>query len=288
MEIFEGTRLLFPRSLNQSNRITINSGVIRKIIENDHEVRAIYEPRNDWRTIKNTELSSLLFIDNTKCNYKSEIGIFSLPESIKSLGTEMKLFECKSLADIQEVINRNESYFKRFQVEIVSFIKRFVLVKSLENETSIQGFYFAQPGQATVAVDRSKQTIGLHIDFSVESHTLSIKNTVNRLTVNVGSESRYFLFVNLTIDKLIDRIKVYEDRDFRAGYESLDLPGIVDKFFQLYPDYPIIRLRQDPYEGYIAPTDSIIHDGSTVDMKTHDITLNFLGHFATSVDSESV
>ena len=163
MEIFEGTRLLFPRSLNQSNRITINSGVIRKIIENDHEVRAIYEPRNDWRTIKNTELSSLLFIDNTKCNYKSEIGIFSLPESIKSLGTEMKLFECKSLADIQEVINRNESYFKRFQVEIVSFIKRFVLVKSLENETSIQGFYFAQPGQATVAVDRSKQTIGLQI-----------------------------------------------------------------------------------------------------------------------------
>ena len=81
---------------------------------------------------------------------------------------------------------------------------------------------------------------------------------------------------------------MYEDRDFRAGYESLDLPGIVDKFFQLYPDYPIIRLRQDPYEGYIAPTDSIIHDGSTVDMKTHDITLNFLGHFATSVDSESV
>ena len=45
------------------------------------------------------------------------------------------------------------------------------------------------------------------------------------------------------------------------------------------PNYPVARLRIDPGEAYILPTDNLIHDASTEGTRCPDITLTFLGFF---------
>jgi hypothetical protein len=48
---------------------------------------------------------------------------------------------------------------------------------------------------------------------------------------------------------------------------------------QLYPTYPVVRLRIGPGEGYIAPTENVIHDGSTIGMTKWDLYLTMLDYF---------
>lgn len=50
-------------------------------------------------------------------------------------------------------------------------------------------------------------------------------------------------------------------------------------FFEYFPNYPVIRIKQNPYEFYIAPTDNCIHDGSTLNTNSLDIVMTYLGHF---------
>jgi len=66
-----------------------------------------------------------------------------------------------------------------------------------------------------------------------------------------------------------------------AGFaiEEINLDNIAYLFFKHFPEYPVVKLLQYPYEYYIAPTDNILHDGSTLGMKTQDVTLIYLGHF---------
>ena len=49
-------------------------------------------------------------------------------------------------------------------------------------------------------------------------------------------------------------------------------------FMQRYPDYPVIKVRVAPGEAYIAPTENMIHDASTVAKRVPDLHLTFLGH----------
>jgi hypothetical protein len=67
-------------------------------------------------------------------------------------------------------------------------------------------------------------------------------------------------------------------------------------FMTLFPSYPVVRVRIHPGEAYVAPTENILHDGSSIDMNAMDITFSIRGRFSlsprcgaqSSVDSEAV
>jgi hypothetical protein len=115
--------------------------------------------------------------------------------------------------------------------------------------------------------------IGLHIDhstiFSVETSHLSR----NRMCINIGNEERYLYVINLTLIQI--KMMLGEVMDVNL----LNVGNITDYFFQYFPNYPVLRIKQKPYEFYIAPTDNCIHDGSTFKNKYLDITITFLGNF---------
>jgi hypothetical protein len=69
---------------------------------------------------------------------------------------------------------------------------------------------------------------------------------------------------------LRDPEDIYED--FRGLY-------IGQRFMRSWPGYPVIRLRIDPGEAYILPTDNLVHDASTEGNVYPDITLTYLGRF---------
>jgi hypothetical protein len=86
--------------------------------------------------------------------------------------------------------------------------------------------------------------------------------------VNLGSEARCFIFcpVSLLSFTLADHINQRADAS-EVGREML----------ARYQDLPVLSLEVCPGEAYVAPTEMIIHDGSTAGTKTNDLTFTILG-----------
>jgi hypothetical protein len=50
-------------------------------------------------------------------------------------------------------------------------------------------------------------------------------------------------------------------------------------FMSTFPDYPIVRLRLRPGEAYIAPTENVLHDGSSTGVRAINQYLSMRGRF---------
>jgi hypothetical protein len=98
----------------------------------------------------------------------------------------------------------------------------------------------------------------------------------NRISLNLGKDSRYFLFVNL---HMIEVYKMIGERLSPEEFANVDISNVSAYFFKYYPDYPVIRVEQKPYQYYIAATDNCFHDGSTLGNKHLDITMIYFGSF---------
>lgn len=116
--------------------------------------------------------------------------------------------------------------------------------------------------------------LGLHLD-SWDRLPLEWRGTArNRIAVNLGASDRHFVFINLTLQQIAARLK-----ERRA--ESSDVWGgtTCAKFLASHFSYPVVRLRVLPGEAYIAPTENLIHDGSTADSAYPDVGYHVLGRF---------
>lgn len=105
---------------------------------------------------------------------------------------------------------------------------------------------------------RDRQLIGLHLD-NWDKLDYATKHTGRRrLCVNLGPGTRYILLGDMdaqTICRAVrtDFVTCYPHTDDLRSYVALGLP------------LQCLRIRLDPGEGYIAPTEFLPHDGSTED-----------------------
>jgi uncharacterized protein len=147
------------------------------------------------------------------------------------------------------------------------------------------GIAVKRPGLPTVTIDGdTNRLIGLHLDdwyaFPLERRHTS----PNRICVNLGHEDRFLLFINRPIAQMHQDIT-------GAGRKICMSAGgtpIARTFMRLFPGYPVLRVRIGPGEAYIAPTENIAHDASSVGMSTMDVTLQIRGHFALSPRRTSI
>lgn len=127
----------------------------------------------------------------------------------------------------------------------------------------------------TLTIDQSLQKfIGLHIDdwendISIENKLQSNKR--NRICINLGVKHRYFYFVSLTLKQIVNKIS-----NVTTCVNKIN--QIPTQFFELNPNYPVIRIKLLPGEYYVAPTENIIHDGANFN-RSLDITMTILGNF---------
>ncbi|WP_049650507.1 hypothetical protein [Kitasatospora sp. MY 5-36] len=102
--------------------------------------------------------------------------------------------------------------------------------------------------------------IGLHVDnWDKLSHAR--KHTGRRrLCINLGPGTRYILLGDVDIQNVCRTVR----EDHAACYPHTDdLRSYVARGFPLH----CLRIRLDPGEGYIAPTEFLPHDGSTEDQQ---------------------
>jgi hypothetical protein len=113
--------------------------------------------------------------------------------------------------------------------------------------------------------------IGLHIDYWDKATYAMRRQSRRRLCLNLGPGSRYLFVGYLDI----------QDIGFAFGADSGDVPevDIVRRYFKA--GYPLrcFRLRLDPGDGYLAPTELYPHEGSTMGCADASSVAMWLGHW---------
>jgi hypothetical protein len=79
------------------------------------------------------------------------------------------------------------------------------------------------------------------------------------------------MFANLNIQQMTVRFPELAQID--------DANDVVSEFMRLDPEYPIVKVRVNPGEVYVAPTEIILHDGSCVGKEFIDAQVTLLGPF---------
>jgi len=131
-----------------------------------------------------------------------------------------------------------------------------------------------QPGRLTMtkAVDQDAR-IGLHIDRWDRLSVDELEQSSNRVSINLGPVDRHFIFLNQTASGMAAML---ERANLRV---ARDVCAIGAAFMSAFPDYPIVRLRLRPGEAYIAPTENVLHDGSSASVRETNHYLSIRGRF---------
>lgn len=139
------------------------------------------------------------------------------------------------------------------------------------------GIGWHPPGCPTVTSDGADRLkFGLHLDgwsqLPIERHATEAPN---RITVNLGTEPRHFLFVNQTVMTMGRALRA-AGVAVPAGINPTDLAAA---FLRHFPATPVIRLAVQPLEAYLAPTEEVAHDAATEGRGGIDLNLMVIGHF---------
>jgi hypothetical protein len=132
------------------------------------------------------------------------------------------------------------------------------------------------PGLMTVTRDPTSGVFyGLHVDSWDSPPGQDRARAANRITINVGKVDRTFLFVNLTVDEMAREAQLPP-----TDLGSTSATNIGRRFLAAFPDYPVVGVRLRPGEAYIAPTDNIMHDGSSQDARSTSWHVTVRGHIS--------
>jgi hypothetical protein len=101
---------------------------------------------------------------------------------------------------------------------------------------------------------------GLHIDNWDQLDLDSRHRATNRICINIGQDDRYFLFLPISLMEIASVLSKEMGPEWEAP-ARFTLIG--RQFMELFPELPIIRRRLAPGEAYVAPSENLVHDGSS-------------------------
>jgi hypothetical protein len=139
------------------------------------------------------------------------------------------------------------------------------------------------PGLVTTTVDtRNNKFIGMHVDNWDAAPLAQRDRAINRVSMNIGRQPRFFLFLPLSIMEIASVMHGAS----RSGAEpSADHTALGRRFMERFPDFPIVRYRLMPSDAYIAPTENLVHDGSSAGQDETDEHFTILGHIRLKIAS---
>jgi len=128
-------------------------------------------------------------------------------------------------------------------------------------------------GLETVSKDAaSGHLVGLHVDAWKDVHPGATGSLPRRMCLNLGTQPRYFLY----IDRPVCQMHALLGRSIQRSSSS---PEVGRAFMETFPSYPVMKVRIDPGEAYLATTDQMVHDGCSVGQISPVLHTAFRGHF---------
>lgn len=238
----------------------------------------VYFPKDNWRSPTELELFTLLHTAPLESEDLTDVLLaFTIPDELR-----MDFWEL----DIENILTESKSHqklrgaYQAFLTDVVSCLTNnigFSISGNISGTTIINN-----PGLRSTKNDpESDLPAGLNIDdvlFQFDKQEYSSQSTV---FINLGDESNYILFINLTIvrmrDMLISRFA------HKISGVNLCSSQIAKMFMECFPDYPVVRLTVRPGEGYLIPTEHVIHDFSTLGKTEIDVSLLIRASFSVNV-----
>jgi hypothetical protein len=267
-------------------RFWLNSGT-QIALENPNYLPEAYIPKSDWKEA-NLEEKKIITTKPTQetIDKSKHIGVVKIPEKIMAMFRELKVTSISSPEDCV-AISKQPGYG-----EVMTQLAEYILPLSVDDESLIcRGIYLNPPGLITVTCDRRRRHalhdrarratlgdrnsgcyIGLHFDSWDQLPLEERDSASNRICLNLGKEDRYLLFINLTVADILQLIESLGEAKITSAN------ALKNRFLKLYPDYPVIKVRVSPGEAYIAPTENMIHDGSSLGQNSCDLHLTVRGH----------
>ncbi len=198
-------------------------------------------PSPDWRRVADADLVVRDALNNTLAT-SSFVALVTVSDHFCDLSRATEHLTGDSLA------GHNAHLLTLLDDEIAPDFLR-------SGDAVVTGVSYNPPGLTTVTYDRrDNNRIGLHLD-SWESNSIRERsNARNRISVNIGSGPRHLLFMSSGVDIVYRRVGLHEPNN--------------DLFKQLFAATRFLRhsvysLEVRPNEAYIAPTECLVHDGST-------------------------
>lgn len=238
-----------------------------------------YVIKRDWRALNAGEIDCLQANGNR--NDHNTVYLGDIPEQLKEHFQSLSLTGAKNRAEVMERLAASPEKTKVLSEHINAFLKP--LSNNQPFKFHCVGINF--PNIELVACNTTKlpagykpqdiRYMGLHNDGTRDMTIYTANKAGNRISINIGEESRAFLFVNLSMVQAINMLKKKID----IVKHNVNIANISRFFFEHFPDYPVIKICQQPYQYYIAPTDNCFHDGSTLGSTTLDVTMVYFGNF---------
>ncbi len=282
MFIRKGIKLII-QSHNLNQRIFINDGVKKgSTISNNGALtydKDAYVPVHSWRTLSDMEREIVLADDSVQ-HYSSSILIDKLPDYLCDLLKQVNVGDCQDFTSVLNAFKSKPELVSDIQSELVKLLHQYSRDHS---ELLFHRIVFNPPGIETLTYfieDKKLNFVGFHVDRSMECSFSNVEDSLNRICINIGSEDRIVYYINLSLNSMYLMLKELGKYDM----VQITTDNIGTYFFRQFPDYPVIKIIQAPYEFYIMPTDNVLHDGSSLDRIKHDICLVYLGFLNTSIN----
>ncbi|MFN6531275.1 hypothetical protein [Nostoc sp. ChiSLP03a] len=256
----------------------------------EEKFNLLSKSQNSWRLPTLAE-HQLIFSDQKSGSAQSwsaeaSIGIFRIPDmTLKIFQKYLPL----SLSSPQIYPQEYADLLQFYTIENLLPILKEAIAEWPMNVSSLEllRVHTAPPGMQTITLESPDPErcllVGMHMD-SIDALPLRSRYKArSRLCINIGSETRHLLYINQTIEKLFAYLPVHETKQIAKYYRGQEVGY---EFMKRNPYYPVIRLALAPGECYIAPTDNLLHDASTVNKSYVDISLHSVGHF--QVDKSAI
>lgn len=225
-------------------------------------------PRDDWRAVGTNDLAFLS--THVRAETWRTLNLLSVPSAIVS----------RLMRVNEDIVQKNAVGPKEFSLDYNDLVVKLddVIAEWADIECfgPLLGMVRAtQPGGAYASTSQTKDgnlKTGLHIDSWDHKDWSRRRGCSNRISINIGSFPRHLVFCPVTVDEIFE---CFGESDQRSE------PGVdlTTWFLSSFLDVPLVRMRVMPGEAYLAPTENLIHDGSTLLVEGIDDQIVLRGHF---------
>lgn len=248
---------------NDFDRLTVSDGAVLVNELNGLPCKkTTYVPKLPWLT------TSLIKNELNESNYLLNVSVGKLNNYLIEQLQKLKLGECKTLRDLYLI--QESSEYNNFIKLIIKYLSR--RNYDVTNMTQHRLYFCHKSLVNNTFNNNDNEYLGMHLD-SYEGQKLNDRNkTRNRICINLGLQSRFLLFYRTPVLEMARTINNTSDNQ--------NINEIYGNYMRTHLKEPIYRIEVKPYEYYIAPTESIIHDGSNWPSSSPDINLVFRGRFS--------
>ncbi|MFA6189647.1 MAG: hypothetical protein WC680_10265 [Sulfuricurvum sp.] len=258
--------------IHSSSIIIERSAAIKIHAHKEGYIQNAILPEGKWEEITKDEMESLRNKQNH--NISNTIYILKIPINIMDLFEELG---CQYLTiNSPNIRNIDEYSYEKLIASLNNFFETFV--QYTNNKITYPGISISEKNRVSVSYDSSRKLyVGMHIDSWDKLNIYNRDESQNRIMINLSLETRYLLCIEKTYNEMIYLLNPsFSDKE-KAKYYN-DPSKLLIEFISKFPFTTIIRIPIKHGEAYIAPTENIPHDGSSLYKNTSDIVFSGRGY----------